>query len=254
MSDWLLIDHGNSRIKWAVVQKHAIQSLPTVPANNDGLNTIRDMLISQSCLDASHALITSVGDQTLLTSLCTIFKERMTVHQPQKQNQFLDLTLGYPDINQLGMDRWLNMLGAQALNSNKPLVVVSVGTAMTIDVVDEQGQHLGGMIAPSPWLAWHGMNQRIPSLPEPPKRFLTMPKQLGNDTQSCIQTGVMAASVGAMDQAVSLCAQASQKHPVVVITGGGYAVLKEWLSLAHCFEPQLLFWGMKQYIQQMFPS
>ena len=55
----------------------------------------------------------------------------------------------YPEPAKLGVDRWLAMLGGHALERGA-VCVVSVGTAMTIDGVDADGRHLGGVIVPGP--------------------------------------------------------------------------------------------------------
>lgn len=251
MSDWLLIDHGNSRIKWALSDGMQYSVLPTVAANQQGLATISETLRTLSHRP-KQCLITSVGKPALNAALQSMLSPETECHHPIKQAVSLGLTLGYPDISQLGVDRWLAMLGARTNHSQTSLVVVSVGTAMTIDAIDCNGQHLGGMIAPSPWLAWHGIHHRIPTLPPAPKRFATTPKRFGDDTQSCLQAGAVAACVGGIQQAIVLCTEASKQPPTVVVSGGGYEVLKDWLTTPHVFESNLLFDGMQSYLRSVF--
>lgn len=252
MCDWLLIDHGNSRIKWALSDGRKYTVLPTVAASLEGLANMQQTL-SVLPNQPAQSLITSVGSPTLHAELKQMLSPNIQCQHPIKQKAFLGLTLGYPDISQLGLDRWLAMLGARAKHPHTALVVVSVGTAMTVDAIDPSGQHLGGMIAPSPWLAWHGIHQRIPTLPEAPKRFASTTRQLGDDTQSCLQAGAVAACVGVIEQAVLLCADAAKQTPCVVISGGGYEVLKDWLKTPHVFETNLLFDGMQSYLRAAFP-
>jgi pantothenate kinase type III len=63
------------------------------------------------------------------------------------QKYALGVRNAYPKHNKLGVDRWLAMLAAYHYY-NAPVCIVSCGSALTLDIVDSQGQHLGGMIMP----------------------------------------------------------------------------------------------------------
>ena len=56
---------------------------------------------------------------------------------------------GYPEAGKLGVDRWLAIVGA-VTHHGKPVVIWDLGTATTLDAVDQTGQHIGGMIYPGP--------------------------------------------------------------------------------------------------------
>ena len=59
---------------------------------------------------------------------------------------------GYPDPWRLGVDRWVGLIGAHHEHPEKDICLVGLGTAMTIDLLNSRGRHLGGSIVPGPRL------------------------------------------------------------------------------------------------------
>lgn len=109
----------------------------------------------------------------------------------------------YSDLRRLGVDRWLAMLVAFS-SINGPCVVVSAGSALTADWLDEQGQHLGGLIAP-------GRERLVASLHRDLARVLystSLPtveatNDLGQDTESCSAAGVRVLLSGFMAEVIN---------------------------------------------------
>jgi type III pantothenate kinase len=59
----------------------------------------------------------------------------------------------YPQPEKLGVDRWLSLLATHAMKTGSQVnLIVSVGTAMTLDALSESGEHRGGLIVPGPQL------------------------------------------------------------------------------------------------------
>lgn len=148
----LLIDAGNSRIKWAVPApgdavapdwQHAGQAetgnIGTLPQAWHGLG-IRRVLISNVAGDAvgqqlRHAIHTAAGEDVVVDSF------RSSLACAGMRNNY-DMPA------QLGSDRFASAIGARALYADQPLLIVTSGTAMTIDTVTADGMFEGGMILP----------------------------------------------------------------------------------------------------------
>ena len=64
------------------------------------------------------------------------------------QAYYQGLTVAYQDERRLGVDRWLAMLAARQAAAGQGVCVVDCGSALTLDVVDHEGRHLGGYIVP----------------------------------------------------------------------------------------------------------
>src|SRR5690606_29009768 len=110
-----------------------------------------------------------------------------------------DLRLCYADPARFGVDRWLALLGARRACPAAPLLLAACGTALTLDLVDHDGQHRGGMIAPSPALMLEALRRRAPHLPE------TAPADHGFacDSAPAMASGTLLAAAGLVREAVA---------------------------------------------------
>jgi len=144
MSD-LLIDIGNTRIKWARLEQGTLQPQSALPHADWTAQTFVDTL-GPACVDARRVLVSNVAGPRMVQVI------RAGLAQAQQvEPEFVTSTVAaggvrnaYSQPAQLGVDRWLAIIGAHALERGA-VCVVSVGTAMTIDGVDANGRHLGGV-------------------------------------------------------------------------------------------------------------
>jgi type III pantothenate kinase len=142
----------------------------------------------------------------------------------------------------VGADRLLGAWTARAL-VGAPCIVVDVGTATTIDVVDASGAFVGGAILPGPALGMHALARGTALLPPVP---LELPgRAIGRDTVAAIASGVMLGQREAIAGLIGLMAVelGSDRRPSVVLTGGDARVLgaPDW---ADRIEPDLLLHGL----------
>ena len=99
------------------------------------------------------------------------------------------LKLIYDDVRRLGVDRWLSMLAASTLFDGQ-ILLISAGTALTVDKLSASGQHLGGMIAPGwPLLKRSFALTKVSDAPSDAFRGLGE-LSLGVDTRSCLDNGL----------------------------------------------------------------
>jgi type III pantothenate kinase len=70
------------------------------------------------------------------------------VRQPTVQSSWHGLVCAYPRPGRFGLDRWLALIAAHAGRADTPLLLASAGTALTIDRLEPDGRHAGGLIAP----------------------------------------------------------------------------------------------------------
>jgi type III pantothenate kinase len=120
---------------------------------------------------------------------------------------------------QLGIDRVLNALAAHCLAHPHAAVVVSVGTAVTIDLIDAKGVFQGGVIFPGPRLMAQSLNEHTAKLPLVSADTLPAVVAPGKNTNDAILAGVRAAVVGAAILLVNHYADHGEP-PWVFITGG----------------------------------
>lgn len=160
------------------------------------------------------------------------------------EHNFCGLQLVYRDADCLGVDRWLAMLAARSLLPQQSLIVVDLGTALTIEVVDQSKGHIGGVIAPGLAIGAKALMQHTNlSLDVALEKFSG---QLGDDTESCINYGLCDSAIGLIERAsANFIADAT-----VVITGGDAGLISPHLRIPHHHVADLVFTGMKTYAAQ----
>jgi type III pantothenate kinase len=153
----LLIDIGNSRIKWARVRDGGRDPQRSAPLLADGRDVFTPLLgrlppatpiaaVNVAGVAAERALRTAARRAGL--------PPPRLLRTARRAQPPVALSNGYRDPWRLGADRWAAMLGARSLTaSRRPLCIVDIGTAMTVDFVDAEGRHSGGYIVPGPSLA-----------------------------------------------------------------------------------------------------
>jgi len=131
-SSSLFVDIGHSAIKWRMAGSAvATQSIEDFSA---------DLLPACSAVWLSH-----VAHYDSVEAIKKMFPSLVIIRTPA---EYKTLSVAYPIPNELGVDRFLAMLGAQKHHPNKNLLIIDIGSALTIDVVSETGKHQGGLIMP----------------------------------------------------------------------------------------------------------
>lgn len=154
----LLLDVGNSFIKWAWLEpswlKRKQKGLPTLEDADECLHVGEDLL---SVLDAawatlpkpSHVWISNVAGEALQNCLQDRIKQQWDcpVSIALTESRSGSVINAYSEPSQMGVDRWLGLLAANVSGSG-PRAVIDCGSAMTVDAISAEGQHLGGLILP----------------------------------------------------------------------------------------------------------
>lgn len=125
----------------------------------------------------------------------------------------------YPKPATIGADRLANVAAAVSLGA-LPAIVVDFGTAVTFDVIDQQGGYLGGIIAPGLSTAAAALHERTALLPL--TRIQRIFSPIGKSTQQGIQIGLLLGAVGIVREVVSRITSETfhGKKPTVLATGG----------------------------------
>ena len=128
----IFLDIGNSAIKWRTTESNVYSK----DVGEFLLNTLPQ---------ADSAWVSAVANLHIIDDLEAYFDE---VHLLNTQNKFNNLKISYDDPLSLGSDRFFAMLGAMERFPNKALLIIDIGSAMTFDVINEDGYHQGGLIMP----------------------------------------------------------------------------------------------------------
>ncbi|AJQ97607.1 type III pantothenate kinase [Gynuella sunshinyii] len=146
------------------------------------------------------------------------------------------IQLAYQDVTSIGVDRVLNMIAINHIYPKRKYIIVSVGTALTIDLL-ANGKHLGGYILQSP----ESQLKSFPAVANLPSLDIGEDVSLnpGSNTEDCMRSGVMLSAIAALEY-ISL----KHKGYDVTITGGGAAQVSSLLSCSHQLEENLVLKGM----------
>lgn len=216
----LLIDIGNTRIKWARLSQGTVgEQSAAVHANWTRDDFIRQVLNSGA--RAGRVLIANVGGERMGDLARSALAEAWQVEPEFMQSPASGAGIrnAYPEPANLGVDRWLAMLGGRALEPG-PICVVSVGTAMTIDGLDASGQHLGGVIVPGPDLMVGSLLKNTSEIARRTSGGQAKEALFADNTLGAIQQGAVQALAALVDRAVATLQRQLGQAPALLLTGG----------------------------------
>ena len=237
MSDDWLFDLGNTRLKFAPLRDDIVdvQALP------HGTSTWQAGLPRG---DTAYLASVAAPDLRvgLLDALSQCFR-RIAI--ARTAHGFLGLRTAYADPSKLGVDRFLAMLGARHV-VERPALVVGVGTALTIDLVDAAGCHRGGRIAPSPTLMRASLHQRAAQLPETGGNYV----EFADDTEAALASGCEGAALALVERSVVHATRLLGQTPSLLLHGGGSDALRGHLAGAR-HEPALVLRGLAAWARAL---
>lgn len=232
----LLIDIGNTRIKYALVNS-------TSNIKDVGYCKHIDELHSYFSL-ADQVLVSSVGHDSLIYDLKRLCKR---FNKPYKMINTEAETLGihcaYETFQTLGVDRWLAILAAREI-TQLPVAVIDLGTANTCDIV-VNNKHLGGWISPGFSL----MRESLLCNTQKVFADVKMPNilDMGSTTENCVSYGCLASQTGFVMMAEQYLNNQYENYLVLVTGGGQHSVgLKDNRKIK--FFPNLVLRGLFRLI------
>jgi type III pantothenate kinase len=132
------------------------------------------------------------------------------------------LTIRVDEPARVGIDRLLAALAADRLRQrDRAAIVVDLGTAITVDLVDADGAFAGGAILPGIATAARALADQTDALPQVALEFLDKPPAaLGKSTVPAIESGIYWGAIGAIRELVSQLSAPFQTRPDLFVTGG----------------------------------
>lgn len=238
----VLIDIGNTRTKYCIVKD----------GNTNPQEAISNSSFSTDFLDANfkaatRLIVASVSEQQLTEDLSSWCHRRKINYQrvvsEAKRNNVIT---AYQVPTQLGIDRWLTLIGAAEIFPNKNVLIIDAGTATTVDLLAANGQHQGGWI-----LA--GINTLITSILATTTQVQANDKEqesvaFGKNTSENVHNAAWAATVGAVNLAISQAQQYGFVVDEVIFTGGNGATLSTLIACRSKVIEGLVFTGLQAYI------
>jgi len=238
----LLIDLGNSHLKWTTAEMGFLAGLQRLDyrSESDWQCLHQDWRV----LPRPDAIwLASVGQPDWVQRLRQLIQSlwpHVTVSIPRSSLEFAGVRNAYRQPEALGVDRWLALLAAHH-HYRGDSCVVDCGTAITLDRIDMQGQHLGGLIMPGLQLLRRALNSNTAGLP---LVHAADPVVLADHTEAAIASGCLWAAVGLIETIM-------RRHPAqqLLLTGGDACHLQSLLQTHAIVDSHLVIKGLLCYAE-----
>ena len=244
----LAIDIGNTHIAVGLYEKETLKAHWRMSSLQE--RTEDETWILMKSISQAHGYeivrIDGVAISSVVPDITPIFismsEKYLRCHTVQVSHHLdLGLQIHYRDPGSVGADRLCNAVGG-FYKYGGPLVVIDFGTATTLDVISQQGEYLGGVIAPGLELTATMLHRRAAKLPRVDVRFPH--SVIGTSTETSIQSGLTYGAVEMLDGLIRQIEKELHSAVKTVATGGLASVLVDRLALVETIDPYLTLDGL----------
>ena len=212
----LLLDLGNTRLKWALREGPQWREQGAVAWSDDVVLALHEAWRNLPMpLDVFGASVVDGARETQIAAVISTCFDRPTTWL-RTPAEACGVRNAYPEPGRLGVDRFLGMVAARA-EGLAPCVLAGVGTALTLDALDADGKHLGGLIAPGPQLMQQsllGATARV--LVDRPGVVL----EAADNTPDAVASGCWQAAAALVERFVSHMSEPLGGAPQLILGGG----------------------------------
>ena len=242
----LLVDIGNTRIKWARFDGQRLgRQHAAVFAGWKAQDFAKQVIGTGRGVE--RIVVSSVAGARVNRLFIAAARH---AHGPKpefvaSQRRAGGVTTAYIEPWRLGVDRFAMAIGAHDLAKSRAVCIVSVGTALTIDLVDGKGRHRGGAILPAPALMVDSLLTRTNGIRR--RASGGSPRASGvfaRTTRTAIEQGALLAAAAAIDLATEEARRLLGRRPLVLLTGGGAEAVAPRVRSRFVSVPGLVLWGL----------
>lgn len=229
----LLIDAGNTSLKWAVVEDGQWRA----QGRSDYLDWSD---LRKQVTPGTRCFIASVAHPANQAQLAGLLDAAgVSPVWLKAADAFADLKNSYLNPQQLGVDRWMGLIAARQ-RTREAVLVVSIGTAMTVDALAGDGTFLGGLIVPGVALMRQALLQGTAQVADAAGQWRPFPRA----TADAVHSGIVAALCGAIRLQHARLAEAAGAPPRCLLTGGDAGVVAPHLGVPAETVPALVLEGI----------
>lgn len=238
----LAVDIGNSNIKFAVLDGSIVTAKLSTPSLPDAKPRAFIQILKEKLpFPVTRSLISSVVP-SLNDTIKIAVSESYSVNARIIDNRDITtIDIAYTPIEAAGTDRLLNSLAAADLYGT-PVIVCSMGTAFTIDYIDQDRKLVGGLIAPGLRIlsrAFHVSTARLPEV-----TLENVDSVLQIDTSGSLRSGIINGFAAQVDGLIKQVKNEIGKKPLVVATGGDAQMIADRLDIIDIVDNDLLLKGI----------
>lgn len=241
----LLIDLGNTRLKWALWDGTELRSRGALA--HAGGEPVDFAALWKDIHELDAAWIASVAAPALEAALAGSLRARAIPepHFVRSCAQACGVRNAYAQPQRLGVDRFLSLIAAHA-HAPQPTVIASCGTALTVDALTADGTHLGGLIAPAPELMRNALLGNTARLGDVGGASIV---EMADNTADAVASGTWLAAVALIERFVAQAAQRMGAAPALVLSGGGAARLAGLIDVPLRIDSELVLRGLALFAE-----
>ncbi len=239
----LLVDVGNSRVKWATLDGGRLGTQQAASYAEWTVDDWRRELFTTPAIGTVVAASVSAAPSSDLDAAARMATGH-GVTFVATEREAGGVRNAYRDPRLLGVDRWVAVIAAHAIVTG-PCCVADVGTAATFDAVTADGRHLGGFIIPGPALmvkSLHGGTADLAGHTAASGAPGEAP--LADNTRDAIERGCRLAVASLIDRAVGDVALRLAAQPTLLLTGGAAETIVSLLQTPARHVPDLVLRGL----------
>ena len=255
----LLLDAGNTSLKWSILSGERVAEALSDQERifYDGaspIETLKTLLDLVKGKIDSLTLVSVLGDDFTDQAGKLSQENSINFENIQSQKKLVGVTNAYEEVHKLGADRFVAMIAAHHL-SQAACLVIDIGTATTIDAINDDGQHLGGLILPSADLCSESLLKNTAQLSNfnTGKRTL-LPELFATDTKHAISSASVLGLAGAIDVICDKMENQIVKNPKQqlsrILCGGGTEIILPHLQGKYRVYENLIMLGLRKIVQE----
>lgn len=236
----ILADFGNSRLKLGRLYRGELRDTDALPYTE---SAVAEWMRRAAPARPARLLICAVITDARLATIRRQLERRCAcpTHRVETPTAAHGVRVAYAEPHRLGVDRYVAMVAAHR-NASGHKLVVDAGTAMTVDILCAQGEHLGGYIVPGLGLQQDALRRNITTMAANNQTASSLTP--GRDTPTAAAAGRLLALTGAIESAYARAAQWVDGPLRVVLTGGDAPVIAPQLTVPHELHPWLVLQGL----------
>lgn len=253
----LLIDIGNTRIKWMFLDDVAVnmpldESYSAVVHYKEFDNAVAKCFSGLDFPNNTNykIVVSNVAGHLARQALENFFSQYSSCELLflEVERQCFGIYNSYKTLSELGVDRWISIIGARQLQPKGAVVVVNSGTAITVDYLSGDNQYKGGAILP-------GFDLVLSSLSSADGiahyDFSNTKLSLGVTTKDCVSHGVMSACVGGVEKMLATIFSSIEKndkdHVHIIVSGGAGSLFLNNTRFDGTYDANLVFRGLRKF-------
>jgi len=243
----LLLDLGNSYIKAQWWRNDSLQSSTSIRINLDWQDHFNHYLNGIKVSNCHFASVPGSEIEGDLRQSLYQYIPNLKLHMLYSQVHCRGVVSAYPESTRLGVDRWLALMGAAEV-TQQDAIVVDAGSAITLDLLRADGQHLGGAILP-------GFNTSVArfkdilSVADFHHTEIQSIEEPGCSTESCIHINYKTETGNYLNQLIQRWRGLLADDAILIVSGGDAERVVSQVDCDYRLIPDLVFRGMRRQLE-----